>query len=367
MDHFYTPSELAAFLAGAAKQKAPECVADFAMGDGALLRAARQRWPRARLIGSDIRSSAIDDAFSLSDAETHICDFLSAEENIPSLRHVEQACDVILLNPPFTCKGNERYSALVDNSEYRGSKALAFVARAIRYLKPTGEIVAILPASCATSLRDRELLQSLSERYCVEQVGELNRNAFPGCSVSVLILRIRIGTTPKSRRPAPPPTSLTAMRDFQAELMRGVTPIYRTGDVGTIPVLHTTDLRLEKFVPTRWISGSRRLLEGTAIVLPRVGRPDRSKLMLIETSAVELSDCIFALRASPIDCTAELFRLMTSSWPRIEASYGGSCAPYLTLMAVRGLLSELGVLVTNVEDMRHALSDRGDSCRLLAG
>lgn len=362
MDEYYTPPGLAALLVGAARGRRAKLIADFAMGDGALLRAAASRWPRAKLFGSDINHAALESAGDLApQIEFKTFDFLSDGASKSSLEELEGRCDVILLNPPFTCRGNRRYPVVVDQQAYLGSKALAFVARALRYLKPGGELLAILPASCATSERDALLFQALQTRYAVNQVGEIRRKAFAGCSVGVILLRVR-GRSLLTRAPAVARSvPLVAVKPYSALIMRGCTPMHRTTDVpGGLPVVHSADLRGGACNPQRWISVASRVAEGSVVLLPRVGRPDISKAILAELAPTCLSDCVIAIRSDPLGREAELLRLIRSNWNDLENVYGGSCAPYLTMARLKAFLMTLGVTSHLTNDMRLPQSeDRG--------
>jgi SAM-dependent methyltransferase len=337
MDQYYTPPGLAALLVGAARGRRAKLIADFAMGDGALLRVAASRWPRAKLFGSDIRPEASGSAGDLAARiEFKTFDFLDDGESKSSLKELEGRCDVILLNPPFTCRGNKRYPVVIDQQPHLGSKALAFVARALRYLKPGGELLAILPASCATSERDAHLFQALQARYAVDQVGEIRCKAFAGCSVGVILLRVRGRSLLTRGLAADRSAPLVALKPYGALIMRGCTPMHRTSDVSDgVPVLHSADLRGGACTPQRWISVGSRIAEGPVVLLPRVGRPDISKTVLAELATTCLSDCVIAIRSDPPGREAELLRLIRSHWHDLERAYGGSCAPYLTMARLR--------------------------------
>ncbi|MBO9546960.1 N-6 DNA methylase [Caulobacter sp.] len=353
IDQFYTPPALATFLAGAARVRRPGIIADFAMGDGALLRAAEARWPRAKLFGSDINPAAGEAAAGLDCRPNFsVFDFLSDGAEPDEMRPLVGRCDIILLNPPFTCKGNKRFSVDVKGVSLAGSKALVFVARALRYLKPGGEILAIVPASCATSERDNALLETLRKTFTVEQVGEINRNGFDGCSVAVIMLRLRHrGRLAPRKRPAAP-HKFVALKSFKVLIMRGTTSIHRTsGAIEGLPVLHTVDLRDKVEKPQRWTVGSRRLVSGRTVLLPRVGRPDVSKLVQMNLSNVVLSDCVIGIQTVPRGHEDEVLRALRSSWSALEALYGGSCAPYITVGQLQTHLLSLGVHSEIVTDM----------------
>jgi tRNA1(Val) A37 N6-methylase TrmN6 len=369
IDQFYTPPGLAALLVDAAKVRSAKVVADFAMGDGALLRAAEARWPRAKLVGSDINPEAVAAAGELAQRLAFLnVDFLDDEVHARPLAKLHNSCDVVLLNPPFTCRGNTRYSVLLNGEKLQGSKALIFVCRALGFLKPNGEALAIVPASCATSERDRGLLEALRKTYHVEQIGEINRNAFDGCSVNVIILRIK-----KNRllsRPRRPSTiaGLVVVKPFRANIMRGTMPIYRTSEkpIG-LPVIHTAELRARDISPRRWTENPRRVVEGEAIFLPRVGRPDIEKLVLLDIAQTVLSDCVIAIKSEPPGHEGELLRLLKAKWALLEKLYGGSCAPYITLTQLQVFLRQLGVESEQAADMRLGLQSAAEPKFMVGG
>ncbi len=366
IDQFYTPSGLAGLLISAAKARSPKVVADFAMGDGALLRAARQRWPRTLLVGSDINPEALsasEDVIQGLDFSTY--DFLGDAPLPEALRNSRAKCDVIVLNPPFTCRGSKRFPVTVGGEALLGSKALAFVCRALAFLKPSGEALAILPASCITSERDDALLKALRKSFVVDQIGEISRNAFEGCSVNVIIVRIRKRSVLSIKRTPAAPSKLVAMKPYQARIMRGTTAVHTTALLSDgWPLVHTSDLRSDEIAPKRWTNAPRRVVEGDAVLLPRVGRPDAAKLVLVSLPETVLSDCVIALQSSPTGFERELFRLIRSKWPDLEAAYGGSCAPYITLSQLQTFLLGIGVASEPVADMRLHLPSL---CQSLSG
>lgn len=361
IDQYYTPPALAALLVSASKARTAKLVADFAMGDGALLRAAEARWPRASLFGSDINPLAVDAVHGLKrNAYFATLDFLEDHERFEVLGELKQACDVILLNPPFSSRGNRLYPATVGGELFRGSKALAFVCRALNYLKPRGEALAIVPASCITSERDRNLMTALRAHYTVDQIGEINRNAFEGCTVSVIIIRIRRGSLLSTRQKTKPVPNIASVKPFIARIMRGGTSVHNTSaTLPGIPVLHTSDLRDLNLSPARWIAESNKVIQGKTVLLPRVGRPDKAKLVVADLPQMVLSDCVIAIQTYPRGAEQELLRLMKARWSDLESLYGGSCAPYITLGQLEWFLRQSGVVSERIANQSRAVDCAG--------
>ena len=366
IDQYYTPPGLAAFLVGASKVRKAALVADFAMGDGALLRAAEARWPGTKLFGCDVCSDVENKEHGLKSTLSFTkLDFFDDHEKFAELAEIQQACDVILLNPPFSCRGNIRYPASLGKDFLYGSKALAFVCRALQYLKPKGEILAILPASCLTSERDKRLMDALRGEYLVDQIGEINRNAFPSCTVSVVVVRIKRSVKASKSANQKWIAPLVALKPFKAKVMRGIIPVHNTStDQGEIPVIHTTDLRDLANFPRHWVGRSERQIQGDVVLLPRVGRPDKSKLIIAKATLAALSDCVIAIQTEPPGFEEDLFRLMRSRWSEIELLYGGSCALYLTLGKLRHFLQSAGVFCESDSRRLSAAPEDGKAAKL---
>ena len=216
-------------------------------------------------------------------------------------------------------------------------------------------MLAIVPASCLTSERDRELVGALRGQYGLEQIGEIARNAFSGRAVSVVVIRLR--RLANGRRATPPPEQqkLVPLRSFSAEVMRGSLPVQRaTGMQGDVPYIHTCDLRSGALAASgRGVTESTRGVQGEVLLLPRVGRPNSTKLVLADIRlSAALSDCVIAMRTTPTGHGGELHRLLKVHWSRLASAYGGSCAPYLTLSDLREVLRSIGVISIRVDDMR---------------
>ncbi|ODP38765.1 MULTISPECIES: methyltransferase [Sphingomonas] len=341
MDAIYTPPDLADYLTASASLTNPASVADFAAGDGALLRAAAARWPAASLFGSDVDQEAVAAISSLlpgCDSVQH--DFLvNQDEDGPFCGHTY---DLILLNPPFSCRGNTRYPVDIEGVTHHASKALAFVARAIRFLAPGGEIIAIVPASVLVAERDASLLAALEAWGTVEQVGEVRAAEFKSHAVAVAVLRIaqRLGAVTPKEKPL-----LVSLRPFSVEISRGSVSMHEfVPSPAGLDFVHTTDMRQGHIWPSdRKASPELRRVRGPAVLVPRVGRPMQEKIVVLGDKEVVLSDCVMALRTSPPGNEQALAALLTENWSTLSSAYGGSCAPYTTLRRLANTLFRLGV------------------------
>ncbi|WP_339346454.1 N-6 DNA methylase [uncultured Sphingomonas sp.] len=340
MDAIYTPPILAKFLAEASTLVLPRSVADFAAGDGALLRAAAARWPEVKLFGSDIDEEAIASIQALlPGCDTMLVDFLAdASDRLLT----DRLFDLILLNPPFSGRGNKRYSAEIEGIHYKASKALAFVARALAHLAPGGEIIAILPASVLTSERDAALRTAMRAWGHVEQIGDVWRTAFKSHAVAVTVLRI---TRAKPKRKTIGKPSLVSLRPFAVEMTRGSLSVHEQVATDTGPrFIHTTDLQRNCLLPSdRRASSAHRTISGPAVLISRVGRPSSDKIVLLPSGEAVLSDCVIALQTIPGGSEQTLANLLVENWESLKTAYGGSCAPYTTLKRLAEALLRIGV------------------------
>ena len=358
MDSFYTPPALADLLTSLFTSKAPSRIVDFAAGDGALLRSAVSRWPDAEIVAMDVDENAIR-ALSAAIPHAHLRhgDFLLYSEDgtgTGNSKERQDFFDLVLLNPPFSCRGSSSFTARVGEKTIRASRAMAFVARALRYIRDGGELIAIVPSSCLTSERDSELRAALDEHWHIESIGELLQAAFPRCDVTVDVIR---ATRRKASNRDILLTSTSTLPDISRGrllMMRGTIPVSKSSaSFDGLPFIHSTNLIAGSLtVPTRRISPHGRSLSGTALLLPRVGRPNVDKMVLkTDPGQVVLSDCVVALKTPDRLDESALYGLLRENWPMLRRVYSGSCALYLTMGGLGRLLERFGYVVERVGDL----------------
>ena len=156
IDPFYTPTPLATKLADYVDVDHVKRIADFCIGDGELIRAVRNKYPDAICYGVDICNDVIANLKEKhSDWKLAVCDF----EDDESVNHVdfirEMLFDLIMMNPPFTCKGSIVEIIEFEGLEFKVSTAMKFVMRALEHLSAEGGLYAILPISCVYSDKDK--------------------------------------------------------------------------------------------------------------------------------------------------------------------------------------------------------------------
>lgn len=346
-DPIYTPQHLAQEMAQAVTRSRVGTVVDIAVGGGELLRAAEARWPSSTLYGLDIDSSAIR---RLKRRHRNWIlrtgDLLSPS----SFRPLWPKTDALLLNPPFSCRGGTRVAVDLAGETCFVSLALACLIRGLSLLKQHGEGVALMPAGSLHSEKDRTAWLQLKEIWNVTVVRECDRNTFHSFYPSTVLLHFcrRAGTLTQST-PAAEQKTLGFVR-----IVRGKVQMHAACADGTpsVSVLHTTDLPALINSPKARSRGGNGTVQGSCVLLPRVGKPDSRKLLLHHFDhPVRLSDCLFALTCSSPSETSALFQHMQSEWHRLESRYIGTGARFLTQNRLTDFLNELEYEANTVQNI----------------
>ena len=349
IDEIFTPSHLANELVEFATVRRRDLgvVADFAAGDGALLRAAVQRQPSLEVVGLDIRRTTVRklQAANLS-WQIGSCDFLNprSRASSPVLRRNRGRVSTALLNPPFSCRGGRREQVSLGDKRLTCSIAMAFILTAVDYLTPDGQIIAVAPRGVEKSERDEVAWEFLHSMGTVEIVGYPDRGTFPGTALRSLLLRFTMGPSTVRRR-ASQNLVTTQGKPPIVSLVRGTVQMHRARITSAgMPLVHTTDLSNGQLRPElRRTCVPGRSCCGPVVLVPRVGRPMLSKVVRIALrSDIMLSDCVIALECDSEDDSVKVRRVIEERWDEFEDSYGGSCAPYISLKALQDVLDRFG-------------------------
>jgi hypothetical protein len=365
VDSIYTPSGLADHLVSLFTGTGPRRIADFAAGDGALLKSAVARWPDAEIVAMDVDECAIR-TLSVAIPYAHLLnnDFLLYSDDIEVSggpgKHGD-FFDLILLNPPFSCRGSGQFSVRIGDRTIRTSRAMAFIARAVRHLREDGELIAILPNSCLTSERDAELRTTLDEEWNIEPIGESRESAFPNRSVTVSIVRAKRRKQARDNFPSIEYSDIPRNSLGPVQIMRGTLAVGKAVSLPAgSPFIHSTNLVAGSLAgPMILINHNGRSLSGKSLLLPRVGRPSIDKIVLkTDPGRVVLSDCVVAIKTPDKRDESALQALLKENWPALRKIYSGSCASFLTMDGLTRLLQQFGYTVERLADMGHYSNTR---------
>ncbi len=332
MDSFYTPPALAYRLASSVVASHVHSIADFCIGSGELIKALLPRFPEATVYGVDISEAVITD---LAENHNHwnlaVCDFLddSSKDSVGFLR--EKRFDLIVMNPPFTCRGSTSFEIEVEGVRMRVSMAMQFLLKALEYMSTEGGLYAILPSSCIHSQKDHHAWSYLKENYnaCIlEELGRFNfsKNCSPNI-VMVFVGKYKV-TTPTFISSSPFHYSGIRRIVRGSVSMQG---LLLNNSKNAIPLVHTTNMLGGRLVGLNSI-GAGKIVEGPALLIPRVGNPRPEKLVLLEDGKrVVLSDCVVALLTDSQDDSESLKTLICEHWKDFEHLYKGTGARYTTI------------------------------------
>lgn len=343
-DSFYTPQHLAKRLASFITERNIKTAIDFCIGNGDLLKAVQNRFDNIDFYGTDISQDIIKKISCENTSWTlGVCDFRS-DESVAKVTFLKKGCfDLIMFNPPFTCKGSIIEKILFEGTEYKVSTAMMFVMRAIKYLSPKGGMYAILPISCVYSQKDRKAWNYLQANYnaCVleepERVYFCNR-----CSPNIVL--VYIGNQSKGH---PYKKDVTMFSNITIDnVVRGslrMQNLTYSNSKKALRLIHTTNIQKGKLVNLkRVLSGNQLVIDGFGVVIPRVCNPSPQKIALLDGRySYVLSDCVMVLRTSTEKDAKQVYTHILNNWPSFANIYKGTGAQYTTIERVKTLFGIL--------------------------
>lgn len=351
-DDFYTPTELADKLSSFIIEEGPLSAIDFCVGDGDLLKAVERRFPNLDFFGIDIAEDAISSLRIMHPSwQLAVCDFTDtvAFDNLDILGL--RKYDLIVLNPPFTCKGSSVCRIVFEGEAYHVSTAMLFVANAMKYRSENGVLYAILPSSCAYSQKDSLLWQYLEKHYNLQILEEPNRMYWKNCSASIIL--VSIGG--KKRRMSKKNNCDFDFSKLPVEsIIRGHISLHEARFVDSrkgFKYVHTTNLKRNKIINCNHIKIPENRDEsrygpvsfrGPAVLLPRVCNPNSEKVCVYKEKGLFVpSDCIIILRTSKIEDAQYVAQTILGHWDEFRVIYQGTAAKYTTIEAVKKLFGKM--------------------------
>ena len=358
IDQYYTPAELARKMVCAIKKKQRGYIADFACGKGQLLSAARERWPKGKIIATDICRDTISALRRREpDWKIGLCDFLSASSRnrCMALNDLKGKVSLALLNPPFSNRGIPPVKTIHGKQIIHSSIALAFVLNAIQYLSKKGQIVTILPYGCLKNEKDNLAWLHLQREGRIDIIRSNGDRTFPGCSARTVIVKFTKGKIArgnskkygKYKRPIKIKIN-KKLFNMKINLIRGKIPMCSIDGnnvpMKSIPLIHSTELQDGKVIESKHLTDlSSNKICGPAILLPRVGKPQKRKLVLYNIKKpIVLSDCVMAIQFFNTRNAKKAYNLLMQYWSLVEEQYSGTCARHITLKGLSELLKTLG-------------------------
>ena len=354
-DSYYTPSTLADKMTSFISAERIKTAIDFCVGDGNLLKSLARRFSNVDLYGIDISDDAL---YKLGrecpDWQLCQCDFRDDEglQLVPFLK--DKAFDLIVLNPPFTCKGSLTERIIFEGHEFKVSTAMLFLLRALRYLDQQGGLYAIVPISCVYSEKDHNAWEFLKANYNACILDEPERVYFSknkvgktelsvNCSPNIAI--IYAGHYAVKGQDASAPVDFSSLP--VTAVIRGCVRMQNLAyskESKAVKLIHTTNMQNGALVNLKRImNGTAQRIRGYGVVIPRVCNPSPTKIVLLcGDDTYVLSDCVIVL------CTANerdamiVRQYILNNWAEFASIYKGTGAQYTTLSRVK---EKFGVFV----------------------
>lgn len=342
LDFHATPPSMIERMLGAVVGRSFGVVIDPAAGDGRLLDASQAAFPAARAIAVDLDKKRATTLKRERSGWTVVAgDFLTGDLPCP-----EFSKRLVLMNPPFSGRGGSLWRSRLNGRTVTGSRAMAFLVRAVATVGHRGEVVALVPAGLLTNEKDAPARALLRATGTLAVIAENPPRSFPGVSTRTAIVRWRFGleATADLWVPEEPQPQLGT-----AWVTRGALPVHAAQKLaapkGGIRFIHTRSPTRRWRTPAVLMIQPRhceRVIRRACVLLPRVGAPSVSRVSLWRDEPIVLSDCLFALEGGSLHDTEELHNEIVAKWHLFAAAYGGSCAPFLRLDDVRAVLVQLG-------------------------
>jgi predicted RNA methylase len=369
LDQYFTPTKLAAELIAAVTIESPEIVADFAAGDGELLRAAIMRWPSVKCVATDIDNQVVSSLRSNhSDWKSSYCDFLNPENrnSNESLCSLFGILPLVILNPPFSSRRKALQWVEIKGIRARCTSALAFIVTAAEYLMPGGQLVAIVPYGLISNEKDRTVRGLLTLHYGLEVVKTYAKGGFTNCSPRTATIRLTSGTTKQInvRHKVASMLSNAGTIPINLSIHRGKVPnnaqLTKEGSNDTLPFIHTTNLKASSIQNLdRRADITFKSFTGPAVLFPRVGRPKVEKIVLmLDDADFILSECVFIIECLSQNDASLVFEAMIKNWEKLKDMYNGTCASYISINELVDYLSDCGFnVLKSGESVRNVSKD----------
>lgn len=339
-DSFYTPQPLADKLTSYISEANIKTAIDFCIGDGDLLKSVQHRFHGIKCFGTDISEEAIKKNKCEHPKWTlGVCDFRD-EESVKALTFLKgKRFDLIMFNPPFTCKGSIVEKIHFEGKDYKVSTAMMFVMKAIKFLSPSGGMYAILPISCVYSQKDKEAWNYLQENYNACILEESKRYYFHSkCSPNIVLVYIGNHYREQNILHKSNPFYGLPITDVVRGSLRMQNLEYSKSRKA-LKLIHTTNLQEGNLTNLKRVLPHNHLtVDGYGVVIPRVCNPNPQKIVILDGNCTYvLSDCVIVLKTATLENAKHVKSQILNNWKSFVEIYKGTGAQYTTIEGVRSL------------------------------
>ncbi len=349
IDTFYTPPELAERLLSYVDCKSVKKVADFCVGKGELLKAAEKKFGSLKCYGTDIDNLIVNEIKeSNPNWNIAVCDFTNKQSRDNTSILNKGKFDLILSNPPFTCKGSKINEVEFLGSIFHASTAMVFLVESLNYLSKGGSLYAIMPASVIFSVKDKKLITAISEKYEIKLLEEREKQLFKNCSPNIVLLKLEKKTTSSMGNSVISLNTTSFLFDAKNKdinIFRGNLSVHEAVKYENnhgLMYVHSTNLQNNaiSLLPKIIVERPQSIVSGPAILLHRVGKPDITKICIIDKSDhYVLSDCVIALLGNDKKVIQSLYDTIISKKDIFYSLYKGTGAKYITIERLKEALN----------------------------
>ncbi|MDR2920796.1 MAG: SAM-dependent methyltransferase [Tannerella sp.] len=348
LDTFYTPPELAEDLLSYVDCERVKKAVDFCVGKGELLKAAQAKFGNIKCYGTDIDNMIVDEIKESNPTwNIAVCDFTNKQsrENTSILK--KATFDLVLLNPPFTCKGSKINKVEFCDCVFHVSTAMTFLVESLRYLSKGGSLYAIMPASVVYSAKDKKLVTAISEKYEIELLEEREKQLFKNCAPNIVLLKVKTKSTSIKSNSIIALDSVPILfdaKEYNISIFRGNLSVHEAVKYKNskgLMYVHSTNLRNNTIVLTKMtVSKAQSIINGPAILLHRVGKPDITKVCIVDdVDYYVLSDCVIAILGNNKETIQSLYDTIISKKDIFYSLYKGTGAKYITIERLKEALN----------------------------
>ncbi|NWC10746.1 N-6 DNA methylase [Pseudomonas agarici] len=202
LGRYYTKERISAALISALSVNNPELILDLGSGDGALSRAAYNRWAQALYITVDIDRHPLMGSDSANNSEIRHFHYLKdalSPSLIQDIGISPESVDIALCNPPFIKpKWRDEYKSILEQAGFAtqlqaikyASAEFIFIAQNLLSLKQGGQLGLIVPDGFVSGEKNKKLRELILQEHSIDSVIKLPRNVFVGTEAQAHILII---------------------------------------------------------------------------------------------------------------------------------------------------------------------------------
>jgi hypothetical protein len=372
---YYTCNEVSRLLVERIDcQSAVRSVIDLCVGQGALLHAARERYPNAQLYGYDIDPVNIKSINQCADSYINAYHVDTTSENLIA-QLPTNTFDIVLGNPPFGTTPKSLFiTSLLKDFGWDWSSTVIplevlYLVLGLRLTKPGGVLSYIVPDGIITNDKFSRFRKVLIENYNVKKVTYLGSDRFYGTEARTHLITIEntkphrnceiivdsiiectklvsISTEQFKERgdyvfhTIPAYISAIPLKNFDVDIFRG-REAHKNHYESKREVIHTTSFKSEY----REFSNSANSIDGKGtvikgdILIARVGSRIIGRVGFIKKGCFAISDCIIAIRAHNKFDRAAILQVLKSPYGKnwLESVSKGVGAKHITMKSIKEL------------------------------